>query len=185
MGNLGEVLEGEKFVRVVEDSSPESPREWENLGTMVCFSRSYSLGDRTDFISGEYSNFEDLRADIVENGGKYIAPLYLYDHSGLSIKIGSWAGVAPHASWDSYPVGFIYTTDKMISDLGVNPDSVQKFLEDEVKIYDKYLRGEVYGYQVVEKKICAHCGHNEEEVIDSCYGYYSEEDARNAGEELL
>ncbi len=31
--------------RVVRDESPESPRDWDNTGTMCCWHRRYHLGD--------------------------------------------------------------------------------------------------------------------------------------------
>jgi hypothetical protein len=32
-------------IRIVHDDSPESPREWDNLGTMVCWHNRYTLGN--------------------------------------------------------------------------------------------------------------------------------------------
>ena len=46
-----EVLDIDGFkVKIFHDSAPQSPREWDNLGTMVCWHRKYCLGDeqRTD-----------------------------------------------------------------------------------------------------------------------------------------
>jgi hypothetical protein len=34
-----------KRVRIVHDDSPESPREWDNMGKMACWHRRYNLGD--------------------------------------------------------------------------------------------------------------------------------------------
>lgn len=41
---------GNLTVQIHQDQDPESPREWDNLGTMVCWHRRYNLGDvqRTD-----------------------------------------------------------------------------------------------------------------------------------------
>lgn len=32
-------------IRIEQDDNPESPREWDNVGTMVCFHDRYNLGD--------------------------------------------------------------------------------------------------------------------------------------------
>lgn len=39
-----EELNGVK-IEIVQDFDPESPREWANLGTMICFHSRYDLGD--------------------------------------------------------------------------------------------------------------------------------------------
>jgi hypothetical protein len=35
-----------------------------------------------------------------------------------------------------------------------------------------YLRGEVYGYEIVKKIKCPTCHETHEEDIDSCWGFY-------------
>lgn len=50
-----------------------------------------------------------------------------------------------------------------------------KMLESEIEIYDQYINGEVYGYELEEEKVCHYCGHAEYEHIDSCYGFYGDD----------
>ena len=57
-------------------------------------------------------------------------PLFLYDHSGITISTGSFG-----CRWDSGLVGFIWTADET---------ATQEWLESEVKTYDQYLTGEQY-----------------------------------------
>ena len=182
---MSTITKGEKFIEVVREDYPDSPREWDNLGTMVCFHRKYNLGDKHDFKQNDYNSWDEVKQAIIENGGKYIAPLYLYDHGGISISIGSFLGKAIHAEWDSGQVGFIYTTEDAIADTGTSIDAIESALANEVTIYDKYLMGDVYGYKIMERNTCGTCNHIELEELDSCYGYYSEKDAREAGEEVL
>lgn len=56
-------------------------------------------------------------------------------------------------------------------------------MENEVEIYDMYLRGEVYGFvltkKVIEQEKCPHCGEiirewEDEEEFDSCWGFYGD-----------
>ena len=51
----------------------------------------------------------------------------------------------------------------------------QEYLENEVKIYDYYLRGEMFGYILEEKKLCETCGHMDWEELDNCWGFYGSE----------
>ena len=175
------ITKGAKYVEVIREDDPESPRDWDNLGTMVCFHRRYNLGDKHDYKVDDYNSWDEVKQAITENGGKYIAPLYLYDHGGISISIGSFIGKAPHAEWDSGQVGLIYTTEEAIAEFGIEADKVESALEHEVELYDKYLTGEIYGYKIMERNTCGTCNHIDIQEIDSCYGYYSEEAALEAG----
>lgn len=55
-----------------------------------------------DCTAGEMLRACDKYGDVA------ILPLYLYDHSMLSISTGCFAGRAHHAEWDSGQVGYIY-----------------------------------------------------------------------------
>jgi hypothetical protein len=48
-------------------------------------------------------------------------------------------------------------------------------LKGEVQTYDQYLTGDVYGYKVYKVTTCDH-GHEHEEDLDSCWGFYGEEE---------
>lgn len=94
-------------------------------------------------------------------------PLYLYDHSGITMNTGGY-----HCPWDSGQVGWIYVEiDKALKEWGglgglSNAEQIAKieeYLKGEVKTYDDYLTGQVYGY-VVEDEDGNH--------IDSCWGFF-------------
>ncbi len=38
-------------LRIYRDEHADSPREWENMGKMVCWHRRYTLGDKHDYDS--------------------------------------------------------------------------------------------------------------------------------------
>ena len=74
-------------LEISQDSNPGSPREWYNLGTMVCFHRRYDLGDENDYCSSNYDGWDEMKEDIIEKENVHtILPLYLYDHSGITIS---------------------------------------------------------------------------------------------------
>ena len=123
-----------------------------------------------DYLSGREA--ESLLA-VSEN--VLVKPLYLYDHSGISISTGSFVGRAPHAEWDSGKVGYIHmdkeTAVRELLDLsGDKPKPLtdktwktraEEYMDAEVREYDNYLTGKVYGYQTFE-------GLDE---VDSCWGF--------------
>lgn len=65
-------------VKVMSDDHPWNPREWDNLGTMVCGHRRYRLGNV------QVQSAEELREAIPETALIQL-PLFLYDHSGISL----------------------------------------------------------------------------------------------------
>jgi hypothetical protein len=158
-------------VRIIPDhnTSGDGPREWDNLSTMVCFHRNYKLGDKHDFETPEdFREFAENKA----NGVAIILPLYLMDHSGISISTSDFGD-----RWDSGQVGWAYITRAKIQEEYSAKRISKKLLErvrgyivSEVNVYDQFLRGEVYGY-VIEDANGEH--------MDSCWGYYGLDDARS------
>lgn len=187
-------------IRIVADESPESPRDWDNFGTMVCWHRRYTLGDDhsyespMDFLFGildddtqtrvdkQSDRLEDEEREGVETHATrraeriaaevekvaLILPLYLYDHSGLTMRTSGF-----HCPWDSGQVGFIYTTLAKVREeyslKRLSPKARKNaltILEGEVETFDQYLRGDVWGY-IVEDDNGDH--------LESCWGFYGDE----------
>ena len=145
-------------IRIELDTDPMNPRDWDNLGTMVCWHRNYLLGDEQPTRS------PDEYLEGIEDA--IILPLYLYDHSGITMNTTGF-----DCPWDSNQVGFIFVEKSEIrkeyGDLTEETlEKVKKYLVGEVNTYDQYLRGEVYGY-VVETE--------DGEFIDSCWGFFEED----------
>jgi hypothetical protein len=159
-------------IKVEQDQDAANPRtEWDNASKMICFHRRYNLGDKHDF-SGPQEVMDFL--NMPENKGSIVQPLYLYDHSGLTISTRSFHGRLPqgHAEWDSMQVGVVYLTPEMIRETYMVKRITKAILERaknlilaEVREYDDYLRGDVYGYRVEDK---------DGEEIDSVWGYYGD-----------
>jgi hypothetical protein len=153
-------------IHIYPDDDPESPREWDNMGTMVCFHNRYNLGDEKH----DFYDPDDLLDFLNENKGKIIyLPLYLYDHSGISMSTGREYPF--NCPWDSGQVGIIYVTYETIrKEYRCKRVSkklrqrVVEYLQGEVETYDQYLTGDVYYYNVT----CNKCG----ESVDSCGGFY-------------
>jgi hypothetical protein len=173
------IRKGNYELEILQDESPESPREWDNLGTMICFHRRYNLGDKHNFSVEEAQDMTKGK-DIIS------LPLYLYDHSGITMSTSPFS-----CRWDSGCVGFIYVTKEQVrKEYGVKRitkdivDKVTKVLQGEVKTYDQYLTGDVYGYRISKVEVCDKgCEHKEE--VHSCWGYYGEESVNEEGNSML
>jgi hypothetical protein len=115
------------------------------------------------------------RVDLALRDGYVILPLYLYDHSGITMSTGSFS-----CAWDSGQVGWI-VCDKETVDKEFNGDweLAEKCLQLEVEVYDQYLTGDVYGFIVEEFD-----GDDWHEV-DSCHGFYGSDVHKSGMAEYL
>ena len=156
-------------VRLIQDDYPENPREaFDNLGTMVCWHRRYKLGDEQPTCNP--TEFWDE----LDRGDHIILPLYLLDHSGISMSTSSFA-----CHWDSGQVGWIYmpisTARENWPSLPEDElhEAAERCLRAEVEEYDAYLRGDTWGYTIEDE-------HGDE--IESCWGFLGGECARQEAE---
>jgi hypothetical protein len=100
MAILNIKLSKKRTLKVFQMEDPFSPREDSNLTRMICFHNGYDLGDQSpelEYSSDNYNNFEELEADIVDREKPLvILPLYMYDHSGITISTTPFT-----CAWDS------------------------------------------------------------------------------------
>ena len=163
---------GNEELRIMVDVEPISPRDWDNLGIMACWHDRYVLGDKHEFA--EPKEFTDYMKEHL----MLMLPLYLYDHSGLCIS--TKRDYPFNCQWDSMQIGFIYVTYEKMKREGISkkgtPTMEEKakaieMLRQEVKTYNQYLTGQVYGYVIVKHATC-NMNEDHEETIDSCFGFY-------------
>lgn len=173
-------------IKLYSDSG-ENPREWDNLGTMATKHRRYSIGeevikDSIDWLREKLELSEITVVKLADSLGvsyyteavrlnlesrffkAFVAlPLYMYEHSGVSIATTPFS-----CRWDSGQLGYIYCTKKKaLEEFGgkvvtkkVREKCFSNFVA-EVKSYDMWQNGDVYGYEAT---------YGEEE--DSCGGFY-------------
>src|SRR3954463_6000135 len=95
-------------IEILVDEDSISPREDDNLGTMACFHSRYLLGDHNHGFSIEEAKQIAASKDVIS------LPLYLYDHSGLTMNTEVFS-----CPWDSGQVGFIFVEkDKVRAEYG-------------------------------------------------------------------
>lgn len=79
-------------------------------------------------------------------------PLWLYDHSGITMSCGERCGQFSDR-WDSSAIGWIYMSkDTAIKELGATEETwrirAEEYMKSNVELYDQYIRGECYGYHL-------------------------------------
>ena len=149
------------------DEYSESPRNWDNVGKMICFHKNYDLGDKHDFNSPD-----DLMEFLKDNDKNLVyLPIYAYEHGGITINTAPFS-----CRWDSGQVGVIYADKNKLKEYGYKTDDeIEGVLNNEVKTFDYYLRNECYGFTLYD---------DEGEVLESVGGFlgdieYCENEAIN------
>lgn len=176
-------------INIAYDTDAMNPRkEFDNLGTILTQHRRYRLGDEQTpelcesmaeiigLTPEQYNRLYDTQNGyntifnilLTRMRGSYIVlPVYLYDHSGLTINTTGFT-----CPWDSGLIGIIYVSKeraraeysvKRITRKWVN--RIEDYLRGEIETYNDYLTGNVY-YYTIENPVG--------EEIDSCGGFYGD-----------
>lgn len=235
------------IVRVLPDDCAESPREWDNMATMLCTRVRHTLGDEQfssahevrrrmlgmlELTEGQVLDLwnevlelaEDHREDAwrhplveladcyadcpgdgvgdnmelvaehcpgfnaVEEAQLAVLPLYLYDHSGVTMNTTGFS-----CPWDSGQVGYIVCPlrtaretfltapdaswdtlcERDAGDGRTLLDRTLDLMREEVTTYDRWLTGDVWGFVVEDP--------DTGEQTDSCWGFYGRDEALAEG----
>lgn len=137
------------------DSDVTSPRDNENLGTLACWHRRYSLGDvqpKEDPIQYQEALPEDT----------LIVPVYMLDHSGLTLSTSDFGD-----PWDSGQLGIYHVSpEEIIEAYGEDTLETRKQAEEgikaEIEEYSDYLGGNCWGFEVLDA---------DDNHVDGCGGF--------------
>jgi hypothetical protein len=178
-----------RTVTIYIDDDPINPRkDYDNLATFACWHRRMNLGDEKIEGCSKEEIYESVSEEIFA-----ILPLYLYQHSGLTISTEPFG-----CRFDSGQVGWAYVTKSSAEAMGCVGDrftqadgetvkvgtwdeaALQVSIRSEVETYDQYLRGEAYGYEVTG---------TDGDALDSCWGFigdldYVRSEAKSAAEHV-
>lgn len=162
---------------VQQDLDPLNPREFGDLCIMVCFHNRYTLGDKHNYKQGDYRSWKELK-QAIESSERVamIEPLYLFDHSGITISTSPFS-----CRWDSGQIGYVYMTQETKEKNTLSDEGMRDQLTHEIEAYNRFLSGEVYSYHIEQFD-------NESLewiLVSNCGGYWSEDSARLAGDAEL
>ena len=164
-------------ISIEYDESAESPREWDNISEFHYTSSRYTLGD---IHHTSQESLDDMLSEAKRQGDLVFA-LYAYIHSGITVSMKTFHGRLSqgHAEFDSGVCGFVVVRrKKMLEEFNSKiftqklKKEAEQLAQGEVDTFDSYLRGEVYGYII-------------DDDGDSCWGYYSIEDAMSEAERVV
>lgn len=187
-------------INTYQDLDAFDPRaDCDPFGKMALTHSRYTLGDTefheckdgealieailSDVLNSSYkasaireawpNQFIDKAVFILHKLCPIFLPVYLLDHSGLSLRTGRF--MEDPGGWDTSFIGFTYTTKETIINVygdaePENTKKAEKLLIAELETYGHYISGEVYGYSVesTERNKSINC-------YDSCWGFYGHE----------
>lgn len=180
------------ILKLEQDEYPDNPREqWDHIGKMVCWHRRHNLGDvqpscspneyfrslAAGLVNADEDKLSDEHVTRILDKHCVILPLYLYDHSGITMRTGPF-----DCPWDSGQVGFIYITMKRArkewqgTDEEIRKQAID-CLNAEVSEYDSFLTGDVWRYSIEDEET--------DETLDSRCGFYGQDYCQKEGEEAL
>lgn len=202
-----DVAESAVEYEVKRDEDYESPREWDQLGTMWCHHNRYSLGDKDgaekayelvqscDLSEEDAELLEEARGmkyaedrkTVIDLMNKYdvaiTMPLFLYDHGGITMSTGDFGD-----RWDSGQVGIIFASKKKLEEEGVFGDSEwrEKYHAGKTneEIAKTILKAEVSEYDdYLTGNVHSYIVKVHGDVEESCGGYYGDSGEEEAEKE--
>jgi hypothetical protein len=161
-------------IKIVADESPVNPRDNDNLSKFYFFGGMKGYGDAHDLPDPRELGISTVaeHADwFKRNLGGAILPIYGYSHSGVTFSTKPFS-----CKFDSGCAGFaVVAFDTIQKEFNPEKETVESVIQKcaqniiaEVETLNKYLNGGFCGYEILD---------GDAEVVASCYGYESEDDA--------
>ena len=183
---------------LVYDQDATSPREWDNLGTiLIAPDKAHWVASPDDVVdtsiplgNNPYEYWENLRRDQLNLKKSDIAiayPITKYEHGSISLSLGWQEGL------DCGVVGFIYVTKEQVRKCyGVKRitksilERAENCLQSELDMLSNWLNGECYGWYIKEYALTDD-GLDWEEVgvLGDCWGYFDKEHASSDMQDVL
>ena len=143
-----------RFFKLFYDEYSESPRSYDNVATILTWERYYNSPDENDDTFEEFAEKHGVDVskecnlnsvmDAMRKEGYYVIPVYALHHGVSHYSIDDF-----NDPWDSGVVGVAFC--KKQEGLPDNDEHLRKIIDREVKIYDAWVNGEIYGVVRLDK----------------------------------
>lgn len=155
------------------DDYPESPREWDNICTIISGRENWNISDKGFAMTQEEAD------KILNKPDTYYKPIYMYDHSGQTISLSPFGD-----PWGSGLCGFIFVTKQKMAEGGFDVSDeatwhtrADKIMQSEIEIYDKYICGETYSFTLYKAIKVDHQSENGQKwsTVEYDAGFYGDD----------
>lgn len=202
-------------IEIERDEFNDSPRDWDNLGTMVTWHRRYPLGDeqpksdvdnwlsnmvdihvepprgKDGYVTKQWDDFiDDLEAgykNAIDKAWKLLQSHIVILDLYLYDHSGLTMSTSPFSCpWDSGQVGFIYATKEDIR----KEYNVRRISAKTLKKAISVLESEVKMYsQFLQGDVWGYLVEKGDEFVDGCWGFYGHDyclsEAKNIVDHLV
>ncbi len=172
------MLNQKKIVQITDDEYPLHPRL-----DFDCVGQIYALHKRYDFneikLDNSYCHSWDDELELLYANFDIavILPLYLLDHSGLTVSSNPFG-----CRFDSGQLGYIFITKNRLRQAFnckyITRNILAKGIEclkSEIKMLDQFLNGDIYVVRVLDEN---------SNIIDECGSIYGYDAAQEIANEL-
>lgn len=154
----------EPRLKITYDASPQSPREWDNLGYFITCENSLDSPDNhedmismiqnlADQSSNQNEHMEMIKREFPSNFKETVIAIYPIvkcKHGGISYSLEMKKG------FDFSNCGFYIVTDKTAKKSNCSEDLIkskkfESFIKNEIELYNQYITGEVYRFELYDK----------------------------------
>ena len=142
------------FFKFFYDEDSESPRSCDNVATILTWERNYNSPDENDDTFEEFAEKHgvdvsqewnlDSVMDAMREEGYYVVPVYALHHS-----VSHYSTHDFHDPWDSGVAGIAFC--KKQKGLPDDDDYLRTIIDQEIKEYDAWVNGEIYGVARLDK----------------------------------
>ena len=143
-----------QFFKFFYDDSTDSPRNDTNVATILTWERDYDFPDENNNTFEEFAEKHgvdvskkwdlDSVMDAMREEGYYVVPVYALHHS-----VSHYSTHDFHDPWDSGVAGIAFC--KKQKGLPDDDDYLRTIIDQEIKEYDAWVNGEIYGVARLDK----------------------------------
>ena len=143
-----------QFFKFFYDDSTDSPRNDTNVATILTWERDYDSPDENNNTFEEFAEKHgvdvsqkwnlDSVMDAMREEGYYVVPVYALHHS-----VSRYSTHDFHVPWDSGVAGIAFC--KKQKGLPDDDDYLRTIIDQEIKEYDAWVNGEIYGVARLDK----------------------------------
>ncbi len=152
----------------------ESPRDWDNVGTMALFHSSYKLPNES-LVSNryDYNSWDEIEHALMFKHAipkNYILPVYMLVDDGITINTAGFKNM-----WDGGQIGFIFIDKTKLRRRAWTVKEGISAIKGEVLAYDQYLQSDVYDILL----------YRDEKLVESSCNYYGYGQAKCRADEWI